>query len=577
MALREILIELGVEIDKNSEKKANASIDTMIKGAKTLGRILAGGAIALGYKKIIDLASAAAENQSKFEAVFQEAAATTQTAIDDIAKRTKQSSLEIKEFAASIGALVKPSLGSGEAAGKMGASIAELALDIASFNDLKPEEALQKLRSGLIGSAEPLQSVGVDVRAAALDLDGLAKSLGKTAKELTEGEKVQARYNAIVRQLKSQGALGDAEKTADGFANAARALRGQLIELGTQLGTFFLKSANDSVISLRNVVITIKDFLKVNKEVIQLGIDRVFAVQAAVFGVLATAGKALIKVIKGVTAEMTSLEKGITGALVAFGALLLLFGLPVALLALIGAAIFFLIDDLIAMGAGGTSVVAGLISEFLLFKKELGSVGAAIKEIFFTSFSAIFGMSRETFNSMVNVIGFIVDLFESLIGVIGNILGTLLAFVSDVFTEGFEKAFSNMGDNIASTFTEFIEDMKKNLFRFLDLVDNVVGFFGFGNDEGDDEEEAKQARNATMSRLKDQGSLVPAAAAMASTPGGGTTSNAVNQSNNITVQVDATGNQNPQGVGKEVRKSVEGAVGGMLRQINRDLQVQAAT
>ena len=47
-------------------------------------------------------------------------------------------------------------------------SLRPLAADLASFNNIDPTEALDKLRSGLVGEAEPLRSVGVLLNEAAV-------------------------------------------------------------------------------------------------------------------------------------------------------------------------------------------------------------------------------------------------------------------------------------------------------------------------------------------------------------------------------------------------------------------------
>ena len=273
MALRELILELGIEVDSADMEKAVGSIDKVKDAALKLAAIFATGALAAGYKKLIDLGSEARESQNKFEAVFTTASESIQAQIDETAKRTGIASNEIQKFASNMGAIVKPALGSSEAAGEVGSTMAELALDIASFHDARPEEAFVALRSGIIGSAEPLQRFGVDVRVAALEQERLRLGIKGTIKSLTEGQRIKIRESAILRQLGAQGALGDATKTSKDFANATRGLSSQLKQLGQVIGKFLLKDAATTVVRFRDIVITITAWFRANEKLIQQRVD----------------------------------------------------------------------------------------------------------------------------------------------------------------------------------------------------------------------------------------------------------------------------------------------------------------
>ena len=363
-SVRDIFIRLGIKSDPRKLQQINNGLNAVKASAIGLGRVLATGILAVGFKKMIGVASDIQETANKFGAVFGEAGSDVQQQLDDIRKRTGATNLELQDMAGNIGALVKPSLGSAAAAGVLGANVAELALDISSFNNVSAEDALTALRSGLIGSAEPLQRFGVDVRAAALTLEAMRQGIGKSVKEMTEGERIQLRYAAIQRQLGAQGATGDATRTALDFANASRNLGAAMKETAGIIGTLFLGSVGGLVNKTRELVDRFQAWLAVNREFLQQGLnrflDRTGRIISNVFGLirdvvnattdwadsLGPLGKQIFNVVKTVALLAAIL-------LLPGGAILLLMGL-----------LGLLIDDFQVWREGGESVIGDLIGSF---------------------------------------------------------------------------------------------------------------------------------------------------------------------------------------------------------------------
>lgn len=119
---------------------------------------------------------------------------------------------------------------------EMSTNLVELAADLASFHNVAggSPEVLEKLRSGLSGEAEPMRRLGVfmsetKVRAKALEL-GLAGAHG----ELTEGDKILARYEIILDETRS--AQGDFARTAEELANKQRTANAVLEDNQAVLG-----------------------------------------------------------------------------------------------------------------------------------------------------------------------------------------------------------------------------------------------------------------------------------------------------------------------------------------------------
>jgi len=270
MALREILIELGIEVNAGSAQRsvdrftgglnripasssaATSSLGRLSTGLGSLRNIAVGlgavfltGKIAQGFASMITSAGDAAEVANKFGAVFVEEADRVGASMEDMADRTGQSRIAIKEMAADAGALVKPLVGSNDAAADLAKTMTAAALDISSFENVLPKDALGAIRSAIIGSSEPMLRFGVDTRQAALAQFALDKGLGKSIKSMSTAEVTALRMELIMQRLGDKGAVGDAEKTAGSFTNRLRGLQGAFDDLVAELGTEFLPMATE--------------------------------------------------------------------------------------------------------------------------------------------------------------------------------------------------------------------------------------------------------------------------------------------------------------------------------------------
>lgn len=121
-----------------------------------------------------------------------------------------------------------------QAASDLSPDIVQLASDLASFNDIDVAEAIEKLRAGLVGEAEPLRALGVNLTAALVEAKALELGLVDASGAVTEAGKVQARYALILEQTTT--AQGDYARTADGIANTQRSLQAAIQDLSAEFG-----------------------------------------------------------------------------------------------------------------------------------------------------------------------------------------------------------------------------------------------------------------------------------------------------------------------------------------------------
>ncbi len=153
------------------------------------------------------------------------------------------------------------SMGLGEeAAYDMSKGLVQLAYDMASFYNLKPDEAFEKLRAGITGEAEPLKRLGILVSANTIKTLAYTRGIARQGQKLTELQKVQARYAAILKQTTS--AQGDLARTGHSATNQLRSLKERVTELGTDLGKNLLPGFLDTVSTLNDWVTANRELIK---------------------------------------------------------------------------------------------------------------------------------------------------------------------------------------------------------------------------------------------------------------------------------------------------------------------------
>ena len=118
---------------------------------------------------------------------------------------------------------------------EMSTSLTQLAEDMASFYNLSSDEAFAKLKSGLTGEAEPLKALGILVDENTVKQYAYKTGIAEVGSELTQQQKVLARYQAILGQTAT--AQGDLARTADSPSNQLRRTMNELQQASVEFGT----------------------------------------------------------------------------------------------------------------------------------------------------------------------------------------------------------------------------------------------------------------------------------------------------------------------------------------------------
>jgi hypothetical protein len=115
------------------------------------------------------------------------------------------------------------------------------AADFASVMNIDVAEASVLFQSGLAGETEPLRRYGIDVSAANVQQTAWRLGIAEAGEELTEQQKVMARYAAIMEQ--TQQVQGDFANTSDQLANSQRINQARFDDAAAAIGTALLPAA----------------------------------------------------------------------------------------------------------------------------------------------------------------------------------------------------------------------------------------------------------------------------------------------------------------------------------------------
>ena len=120
----------------------------------------------------------------------------------------------------------------------MSKNLTQLTYDLASFYNISTSDAFQKLESGISGELEPLRRLGYDLSVARLQQEAYNLGIDKSVMSMTQAEKAELRYYAIMTQVTN--AQGDMARTLEAPANQLRILQAQVEQATRALGNLFL-------------------------------------------------------------------------------------------------------------------------------------------------------------------------------------------------------------------------------------------------------------------------------------------------------------------------------------------------
>ena len=234
------------QFNKSTEKmpstitSASLSFTNLYHKAKTLasGIVNLGRKIGAAVEKSMDYT----ENMNLFSVSMGQYAGQ---AMDYAEKVSLAMGIDPSEWIRSQGIFMTMATGFGVASDRaytMSKNLTQLGYDLASFYNMDVGDAMTKLKSGLAGELEPLRAIGYDLSQAKLEATALKLGISKSVSAMTQAEKAQLRYYAILTQVTN--AQGDMARTLDDPANQMRVFKAEISMAAREIGNMFIPALN---------------------------------------------------------------------------------------------------------------------------------------------------------------------------------------------------------------------------------------------------------------------------------------------------------------------------------------------
>lgn len=342
-------------------------------------------------------------------------------------------------------------------------SITGRAADFASVMNLEVGEAAAIFQSGLAGETEPLKKFGIDLSAAAIEAYAMANGIGTAGKQLTEQEKIQARYGSLMEQTsKTQD---DFLNTSDGLANAQRILGANFENVQATVGGPLLNAFANLTTSLIPVIHQMGPILTGVMEDLAPVIENI----AGQIPGLLTSMMPLIPVIGDIATIFFQLVQALLPFFVE---------LIAALLPVFSELTPIIVDVLDA-------ALEPLMGILYLFLELLAPLVTALLPVFSEIILALAPIVQELLYAfeplILSLLPLLVDLIEFLMPILmatAGIIGELLVFAIDLFVSAIDHV-----TGVIEIFTGFFEGAFGGLGDFFyGIVNGMIGMFeGFVN------------------------------------------------------------------------------------------------
>lgn len=410
--------ETGSTFDKIKSKAGDFSK----KLDKWVTRGLAAGGAALGAFgiKAINTASDLQEVQNVVDTTFESNAEIINQWAKEAPEAIGMSELAYKQYAGTMGAMLKSMGMTSEQTKNMSGNIVDLAGDMASFYNLDHEVAFEKLRSGISGETEPLKQLGINMSVANLEAYRLAEGIKKPYSQMSQSEQAMLRYQYLMSV--TADSQGDFERTSDGFANQLRILQLKFETLASELGEKLMPIASDVLTWLND------------------NIDKLPLFAGILGGLLLTVkGFFIISKIKsaldawnGATTVATAVTNGATGA--QKGLNLAWLSSPITWIV---GGIMLLIGAIVLLWNKSDAFRQDVVNMWNTITSAFQSFDDFLSNIFSVDWSTTFGSFGNVINAfLVNVKG----VWDS----IKRIFGGIIDFIGGVFSGNWDRAWQGV-------------------------------------------------------------------------------------------------------------------------------------
>lgn len=228
----------------NASKSLSTLSSNLTKAGKTMMLAVTAPILAIGTAAA-KMAMDAIESENLVAITFGKMTGAITKWSNDLSQSLGLNAYEVRKQAGVMYVMTK-SMGLAEdQAFELSKNISMLAYDMASFYNLDPTEAFDKLRAGLSGAAEPLKRLGIIVNETTIKTYAYQHGIAEVGQELTEQQKVLARYGVIMEATSE--AQGDLARTIESPTNQLRVLKSSIQMTVTELGMSLIPMMQDAM------------------------------------------------------------------------------------------------------------------------------------------------------------------------------------------------------------------------------------------------------------------------------------------------------------------------------------------
>lgn len=298
--------KLSESMDKAGQKM-KAVGDKISSAGKTLSTAVTLPLVGIGTVAT-KMAMDAVESENLFEVAMGGVADDARKWSEETSKALGLNAYNVRNNMATYNAMLTSMGLTSDESLKMSEGLTQLSYDMASFYNLKPEEAFEKLKSGISGEAEPLKALGILVNDTTIKTYAYTHGIAKQGQELTEAQKVQARYGAIMEATKN--AQGDLARTMDSPTNKLRIMKEQAQQIGIQFGQILIPILEKLIAVIKPLMDRFQGLSKEQQELIV----KIALIAAAIGPVIVVIGK-----VVSVIGTLSSAFGAISGTMAAAG------------------------------------------------------------------------------------------------------------------------------------------------------------------------------------------------------------------------------------------------------------------
>lgn len=244
--------DVGLNLLFNREGFNNQIRNLASSLSSALGIGLSTVALVNFTKSSLELGSDLAEVQNVVDVTFGSMAEDINEFASTAITQLGLSETSAKQYASTMGAMLKSMGLSTNQALEMSKAITSLSADMASFYNLDNDMAFEKIRAGISGETEPLKALGINMSVANMEAYALSQGIDKAYDSMSQSEQAILRYNYLLSV--TADAQGDFARTSDGWANQTRILTEQWNAFKATMGQAFINVLSPVVKWLNTII-----------------------------------------------------------------------------------------------------------------------------------------------------------------------------------------------------------------------------------------------------------------------------------------------------------------------------------